>query len=265
MAQQKIIFYLTILALIIVLPACSDEKDVVPGMADIPLQKEPPFGGTIFIDPDIVVASDPTAYVGLIYAGQGERQMFDRRVNDWINVNAHLFNATYQDGLSIEIQVNPEFSQSSALQQAERFGPIIGQLPTALRADLETVWIHNGNELFGGGNNNILIHTMQANVYIADGILEETLMHEASHTSLDANHAQSPGWINAQKEDNKFISTYARDNAAREDIAESFVAYFAIRFRTDRISSKLANTITNAIPNRIKYFDDLDLNMFPIE
>jgi hypothetical protein len=54
-------------------------------------------------------------------------------------------------------------------------GTEIGRLPTVLRSQLRTVWIHQGVEPFGGGNNNLLIHTGQADLYYASGILEETL------------------------------------------------------------------------------------------
>ena len=152
--------------------------------------RPPPFSGTIFIDPDILTPADPTTFAGLSAAGQGSRTMFDRRVNGWITVDAYLFDASYDDGLTIEIQVNPEFANAAAaLVEAEKYAEVIGRLPTALRVDVETVWIHMGVQPFGGGNNNLLIHIGQADLYVADGILEETLVHEAAHTSLDAEHA----------------------------------------------------------------------------
>ncbi|MDA1027723.1 MAG: T9SS type A sorting domain-containing protein [Bacteroidetes bacterium] len=126
------------------------------------------------------------------------------------------------------------------------------------------MWIHKGVQPFGGGNNNILIHTGQAANYIADGILEETLVHEASHTSLDLAHALAPGWVAAQSADPDFISTYARDNPTREDIAESFLTYLAVKYRSGRISSTLKNTILQTIPNRIAYFEQQQLNLYPI-
>src|SRR5262245_32479928 len=43
---------------------------------------QPPFSGTIFIDPDIITAQDATAFVSVSDAGQGSRVMFDRRVNN---------------------------------------------------------------------------------------------------------------------------------------------------------------------------------------
>lgn len=225
---------------------------------------EPPYWGTIFIDPDIVTPEDPTLFSGQDYAGRGLRQMFDRR-SGWVTLNAFLFDVTFSDGLTAEFQVNPEFgTRSAAEREVERFAPAIGQLPTVLRADMETVWIHQGNNPFGGGNNNILIHTGQAEEYVRDGILEETLIHEAAHTSLDAQHARSDGWLAAQAADPEFISTYARDNPFREDIAESFLTYIAVRHREDRISRQMSATIQNTIPNRLAYFDAQDLDLFPI-
>ncbi len=230
-----------------------------------PAAANPPFGGTIFIDPDIVTPSDPTTYQTAVSAGQGFRWMYDRRVNNWVYLNAYLVNASFDDGLSIEIQVNPEFgSAAAALAQATTYAPAIGQLSTTLRRDVQTVWIHRGLEPFGGGNNNLLIHTEQADAYVASGILEETLIHEASHTSLDADHAASQGWLAAQSADGGFISTYARDNPTREDIAESFLTWVAVRHRPDRISQQLYDTIIQTIPNRIAYFDSQSLDMYPI-
>ena len=228
-------------------------------------QAAPPFSGTIFIDPDIITASDTTTFQGVSYAGQDLRLMFDRRVPGWINVNAHLFDASFDDGLKAEIQVNPEFGSSdAALVEAQKYGAVIGRLPTSLRADVETVWIHQGIEPFGGGNNNLLIHTGQADRYTADGILEETLVHEAAHTSLDASYASAPSWLAAQAADGEFISTYARDFPDREDVAESFLPYLSIRYRSDRISQPLADTIMQTIPNRIDYFDGQPLDMYPL-
>ena len=228
---------------------------------------DPPYEGTIFIDADIITTTDPSTFVDAIYTGQGMRTMFDRRVNDWITVNAFLFNTTFDDGLSCEIQVNPEFGSSdSAFIEAEIYGLEIGRLPTCLRNDVETVWIHRGNKPFGGGNNNLLIYTdWSEENYESQGILEETLVHEASHTSLDSYHAEAEDWLNAQSIDCNFISDYARDNPIREDISESYLPYLAIRYRADRISPSLKQTIENTMPNRINYFDNQNFNMYPIE
>jgi hypothetical protein len=203
--------------------------------------------------------------VSIEYAATGMRTMWDRRVNNWVNLEAFLFNATFDDGLSTEVQVNPEFETSdAALIPAEKYAREIGRIPTSLRADMETMWIHMGKEPFGGGNNNVLIHVEQAEEYEATGILHETLVHEAVHTSMDAAHASSSGWLAAQESDSDFISTYARDNAAQEDVAESMVPFIAVQYRSDRISASMKETIENTIPARIAYLDSQNFDMYPI-
>ncbi|HEX8298988.1 MAG TPA: hypothetical protein VF594_07475 [Rubricoccaceae bacterium] len=224
----------------------------------------PPFGGTVFITSTLITAADPSTFTGATYSGRGSRQMFDRRVNGWITTDAYLVGVTFSDGLSAEVQVNPEFgSAEAAVAAARRFGPAIGRLPKALRDDVETVWVHEGTQPFGGGNANLLIHTGQADLYEADGVLEEALVHEAAHTSLDAAHASAPHWTAAQRADSCFVSTYARDNPTREDIAESVLPYLALRYRPASLSAEARAAILEAMPNRTAYFDWLDLDLSP--
>lgn len=228
------------------------------------LSAQPPYSGTIFIDPDIITASDPSAIQSTTYTGQGMVTMYDRRVPDWVTVNAYLFDVVWDDGLTSVAQVNAEFGTvAAATVEAEKYAFLIGQLPASLRRDVDEIWVHQGLEPFGGGNRSILIHTGQTTLYENDGILEETLVHEASHTSLDADHAEHPDWIAAQALDPDFISTYARDNPTREDIAESFLLWLAVRYRQDSISVQDYNTITQTIPARLAYFDSLELDLSP--
>lgn len=248
----------TIAFLAMALAACGGDDSVAP------VVQPPALGPTIFIDPDILTADDPTTLETVEPAGTGERTMFDRRVDDDVVVEAHLFDVTFDDGLSAEVQVNPEFDAAEALAAAEKYAEIIGRLPTALRDDVATVWIHAGTELFGGGNDNILIHTGQADDYEADGFLEEALLHQAAHTSLDAAHATAPAWLAAQELDNRFISQPAEDDPIGEDLAETMVPYIALRYQSDGITDFLAATIAQAIPARIEYLDAQGFDMYPL-
>jgi hypothetical protein len=231
----------------------------------LPAAAEPPYSGTIFIDPDIITPADPTTYLSVTPKGRGVRTMFDRRRNDFIKINARLFAARFSDSRVIEVQVNPEFSSTKARRLAVKYAKVIGRLPICLRTDLDTVWIHAGIEPFGGGNRNLLIHTGQSTFYERDGILEETMVHEACHTSLDDDHANAKGWVAAQQSDPEFISTYARDNPRREDVAETFLLWLAVRHRAERIDPAVATTIRNAVPARLKYFDKQKLDISPVE
>ena len=202
------------------------------------------------------------------YEGQKQREMFDRRRNSWIKNSAYIFNAIFSDGSNIEVQVNSEFSSSeNAFNYAEKYSKVIGQLPNILRKDVRTVWIHKGKKPFGGGNFNLLIHTDQGDEYISKGILEETLIHEAAHTSIDAylypeRLTNGERWIEAVEKDGScYISTYAKDYPYREDIAELFPLYIAVKYFPDRITEELRDIILSCCFNRIKYFDEQDYEM----
>ena len=74
----------------------------------------------------------------------------------------------------------------------------------------------------------------------------------------------APDWMAAQESDGNYISTYARDYPQREDIAESFLSYLAVRYRSARISQSYRRTVLETIPNRIAYFDAQFGDMYPI-
>jgi hypothetical protein len=229
-----------------------------------PLLEDPPFAGSIYVDSDIIRSDDPTAYLSSRYKGRGFRFVYDRR-SGWVTINAYLFDAYYDDGFTVEFQVNPEFDDyDAAVAEVETYAPAVGRVPSTLRTDVASVTIHKGEKPHGGGNRNILIHTGQTHVYTSRDILEETLMHEAAHVSLDGTMANSEGWLAAQAADNAFITEYAEDHPGREDVAESFLFYLAVRYRSERISQSLYNTIMTTIPNRIAYFDQQDFQMYPI-
>lgn len=223
----------------------------------------PPYAGTVFIDPDLMTAADPTSFVGVVYKGQGQRTMYDRRTESFNMVNAHLFDATFGASTIVEVQVNPEMSRTDAEVEAIRYATVIGRMPGFLFRDLDTVWIHRGLNPFGGGNRNLLIHTEQGTQYIAGGFLEEVFLHEGAHTSMDAHHANAADWLAAQGADRGAISDYARDNPMREDVAESLGPYLAQRFWVDRMAPADIDKIRGAIPARIAYFNCLQLSNAP--
>lgn len=230
---------------------------------------DPPFDGTIFVTGDIITAEDPSLFESITYSGTGQRTMYDRRNGGgWVTLEPHLFPTTFSDGLTTEIQINPEFDQEAAATEARKYAFLIGQLPTALRRHVETMWIHKGEEAYGGGNNNILVHTGMTTFYenYGSGIVEETLIHEAAHSSIDAyyyadNTTLGTRWREAVAQDGNYISTYARDYPLREDIAELFPLYIGVKFFPDRISTAVRNKTLSAALHRILFFDTQDFNL----
>ena len=101
-----------------------------------------PYGGTIFITGNLITDKDPSTFDYQEYKGTNERTMFDRRDGGkWIDINAHIFDTYYFDEHYIEVQVNTEFSENEAREQAQKYGWLIGQLPKVLKRDVSTVWI----------------------------------------------------------------------------------------------------------------------------
>ncbi len=223
-----------------------------------------PYRGSVFISNNILNSSDNSTFISIESIPDNPRTMFDRRNNgSWITITPFLFEAKFSDGTQIEVQVNNEFENKTYAEKvALTYLESIGRLPELFRKDVETVWIHKGNESFGGGNNNILIHHDRGLEREKYGLLEEIFLHEAAHTSLDSDHSLSNGWINAQKADNgNFISDYAKEYPQREDVAETFPLCFALKYKSDRLDNGIIQRIEKAIPNRIKYCNNVFENM----
>ncbi|MEL7485867.1 MAG: ricin-type beta-trefoil lectin domain protein [Pseudomonadota bacterium] len=228
----------------------------------------PPFFGTIFHGPDTIKDTDYSTFQSVTYRGVATRFVFDRRVDRFLNVSVHLFDARYTDGRRIEFQVNREFSPGQAQVEAQFYAEAIGRIPTGLRQSVRTTTIHRGNELFGGNGDtgDVLIHTGSvAQGYIRDSILEEVLVHEATHVALDLPLRNNAAYAAAQQRDGGFISTNAQNFPDREDVAESYLTWMQARFRAGRVSASDIEDIERAIPNRLAFFDTLNLNLFPFE
>ena len=227
----------------------------------------PPFAGTVWVTPDILGPDDPSSLDSVAYAGRGTREIFDRRANAWITVNAYLFDVRFGERI-VEWQFNPEFgSEEAARAEIEVFAPAIGRLPAALLSNLQEVEVNAGQGAFGGNsyNGSILIHTEDSGTRMAvrEGFLEEVFMHEAAHASLDPDHGDASGWRAAQQADIVSISSYARDFPDREDVAESILPYFAVRYRPGQLTATERWLMTMTTPHRWDYFDEQELDMSP--
>ncbi len=226
----------------------------------------PPFEGTVWIGPNIITPASPSDLLSTEPAGRGNRTTYDRR-SGWVTQDAYLFIARFTGSKPAEIIVNPEFgSQDAAATQAGFFARILGQLPRSCRTQVDALWIHPGNENLGGGNRSILIYSDFANGDRA--FLEEGLLHECAHTSLDwdwGGTVERAKWAAQAASDPGFISSYAADNPMREDVAETFVPYLVWKLgaASGYTAAQLA-AISQQIPNRLAYLDSLALDLAPL-
>ena len=236
-------------------------------MLDLVLEHtgEPPYAGTVFITPRMIEPSDPTSLRSVTYVGRADRSVFDRRVGSHETVNVFLFEAEFGDRV-VDIEVNPEFgTREAARAEVDRYAAPLGRLPAVLLAKLRDFEIHGGDGLAGGNSQirHILIHTEEGELLLRGGFLEEVLMHEGVHATLEDAHKDTPGWLEARRDDGAFISEYARDFPQREDFAESFGPWFALRYLPDRLTAEERWAIATTMPNRLAYFDEQGFDMSP--
>ena len=220
----------------------------------------PPFGGTVWITPDILEPSDPTSFRSVTYAGRGMEFFWNGE--RWVTLNVYRFTVRYAGG-QLEFQVHPDFgSREAARSEVDTYAPALGRLPAALLSGIEEVEVHSIGVGAQGSEGFLHIDASDADELIPSGFLEEVFFHEVGHASLE-RHRDSAGWRTAQQADGVFISTYARDHPDYEDVAESILPYFAVRYRPERLTEADRSAILAAIPNRLVYFDEQGFDMSP--
>lgn len=229
---------------------------VLTGMAkaDIP----PPFGSTADVVFDVIQRDDPTAFVCLNYEGRTIRQMWDKRIDGESDLNVFLFTAHYTDGPTIDIILNPEFNtEAEARAEAQRYAYGLGQLPIVFRQGLHQFGIHKGKKGFHGGPGKVFMYQEQADLRVSQNKLEESLLHESVHASLDALYRDSVAWRAAQQSDGAYITEYAAEYPDREDLAESaYFAYGLLRY-PGRIPPVDSGVVARTIPARIQVIAEI--------
>ena len=234
------------------------------------------FNDNPYADGNIITNKDPTTLQNLVFVEEKLMETFDRRfkstqlikgriIHGKMNVAKHfVFKATFENDHKVTVAVNAEFkTKGKAEKTALKYIKIVGQLPTFLREGINFIVIHKGKANWGGGARKIYIHTGDLN----HKFNEETMVHEAGHAALDwnglglVNHAE---WGAMQLADKKFISEYAQQYPDQEDVAETILWWIAVRCKPDKISKKNYKKVLEAIPNRLKYFDEQNYDTYPL-
>ena len=223
----------------------------------------PPYSGTIFVTGDIITEDDPSTFEALEFIGQELRWHYDRRDDQYLDREMFIFNATYTDFPLISLEVDAsDFNEEQAYKEAQKYSYLFGQLPAVLKKDVTTFVINSDDDSWASGGGYIYIYTGMSSIYeneIVGSILEETLIHEAAHVSLDTEIYQMSAWKQAVLNDDQFISTYAQDYEG-ENISELMPLYIAIKYFPERISREIYNNVLSTSFHRIKFLDSLPLD-----
>lgn len=212
-------------------------------------------------DFDFITESDPNTFDRLEDKGQGSAEMPDKSDRSApLMQEAFLFVAHFNDGTSVRLAIDADFrTQDRARQEALRYTPRLGKLPTALRRGVKRVVVHKGGENVTAFSDVglIVLYSDNATRRIGTHDLEETVFHESVHAAWDKAHAKSEEWQDAQKKDGGYITDYAREHPEGEDLAESALFAYTLLHHPDRIPKAAAARIKRIIPNRIAFVGKL--------
>lgn len=207
-------------------------------------------------DFDFIQEGDPDAFERLESRGEGLPEMPDKRGAAPLHQPAFQFVARFKDGTSVHLSIDADFgTEEEARKEALRYTPRLGRLPTALRNGVERVVVHKGGKDTTAFSDVglIVLYSENATKRIGTHDLEETVFHESVHAAWDRPHRESPGWLEAQKKDGRFVTDYAAKNPKGEDLAESALFAYALIHHPARIPAADAGRIRAAIPARIEF------------
>ena len=124
--------------------------------------------------------------------------MYDRRDNRKLSRRAWVYDLHLSDQvmypgaptqhIRIAVQKDDYPTEAEALSLAVEYGKAVGRLPYALRWNVNHLTINGGENLWGGGGHGLLVHAGYSHLYKEfhkGDIIDETMVHEAGHTSLD--------------------------------------------------------------------------------
>jgi hypothetical protein len=232
-----------------------------------PAASDPLFPNSVTSnDLDFIHDDDPGAAFCLRLTGLAEAEMPDKR-NDILFVgDVRQFSAHYADGAQVGLWVHPAIaSEQEAWSLITPVAEAIGKLPTPMRALLNHVVIHKGDETAFSEDLGrfFVLYSDNIRARLSTHDLQETVFHESVHATLDIPLAESEGWLAAQAADGAFVTVYAADNPADEDMAESALFAWAMVHHPGRLPPEVESGVTALIPERLAFFAALFADMPP--
>ena len=239
---------------VINLTACATGKQVDPYFAN----------SVVSHDIDLILDDDPTTLATIEFIGNDLREMPDSRHDELFDQNSYIFKLSFDDQASVEIWAHSSFpNPQDAKTYAEAVVRPLGKLPKAMRAKLNHVVLHKGNETAFSEHlgHFFVLYSENITRRLSDNDLEETVFHESVHATLDYKHSNDPVWIRAQRKDNAYVTQYGQQNPKGEDLAETALFAYSRLINSERLPTKLTEWLDTNIPNRLKYLSNLFSNM----
>lgn len=232
-----------------------------------PALAEPLFPNSVASnDLDFITDDDPATGFCLRFSGLNRAEMPDKRNDTLFADNVRVFVATFADDTSLELWVHPDIAtEEEATALVTPVTEAIAKLPTAMRALLNHVVIHAGDETAFSEDVGrfFILYSDNIRSRISTHDLQETVFHESVHATLDVPHADSDAWRAAQSADGAFLTTYAADNPEGEDMAETALFVWAMTKHPGRLPPDIVSAVTTLVPQRVAFLSALFADMPP--
>tara|TARA_B100000795_G_scaffold39701_1_gene26123 strand:- start:73 stop:1287 length:1215 start_codon:yes stop_codon:yes gene_type:complete len=220
---------------------------------------------------------DPTTFKNIMFK---EKKTFKKRHKKYSGdvlktFRSFKFLAEFEDNITLEIFIEYNKSKENFEESEEIalfYSKIFGRIPHFLKNHVKKIYIFNS-----GGNwwvnkdapNSINISksncTNKSNIIKGSYTLcNENMIHEAMHL-FDFNRKlfSESKWLEATELDkDSYCSKYGLIQIT-EDFADSVLCWIGVRYKSNKIMKEDVVKINKYIPNRLKFFDDLNLNMYP--
>ena len=183
------------------------------------------------------------------------------------------FIAEYEDNITVELLIEYRKNRGDfkkAEIKALYFAKMYGRMPHFLKTYNRKIYIH---EAIGKDDGTWWVMYNKREFHINESVCQNmsknslctaTMIHELAHVIQQLTGVISPSkWSTARKLDNKkYCSKYAKINS-KEDFAESMVCWIGVRYKSDKVRKRKITNMNEFMPNRLKFFDEMNFNMYP--
>ena len=201
-------------------------------------------------------------------------KLSDLKRNKKKKFKSFQFTAEYEENFTVEIFVEHQDDEKNlkrAEEQAFKYANMFGQMPHFLKIYTDKIYVHKDEGKDTGmwwaqsRKREFHIKRSRCNVSHRYSDCAVVMLHELAHIIQDLTGVISPSkWLEAKKLDNKkYCSKYAKTNNW-EDFAESLVCWVGVRYKSDQLSKNDLEKIKEYIPNRLKFFDEMNFNVYPL-
>lgn len=221
-----------------------------------PPTTQPLFANSVVsTDFDFISVDDPSSYRNTLFIGRDRREMPDKRSDILFDESAFIFEAEFANR-SIEISAHSSFEEPDLAESyVSLLANAMGKLPEFMLNDLSHVILHTGDETAFAEDlgNFFVLYSDNIDRRIGTHDLEETVFHESVHAVLDSEYSDSNDWLSSQQRDGNFITQYAADNPAREDLAETALFIYTMENYPERLPTSTVSWINTHIPNKASF------------